>query len=220
MDGCTKRYTDPSSLRKHVKNHTRLLIGSALPRQKDLNVTARRSKKTSNTPLTLQLPKRCYSESSSYDYDPSSTSVTPLPTPNSAAYTTSSSTTHFNFDNFGEPEDDDVFVKDEVLNSMNFNEMTNCIETIHHNHHHSHHQQQQLQQQNQHYQLNAEQTNYYPMTTAEQLNTSSTNTTISPINNNETNDEFVSFECVTKLLGESHMDFIDATIQNHIQIDY
>lgn len=33
-------------------------------------------------------------------------------------------------------------------------------------------------------------------------------------------DEYVSFDCVKKLLDEQDMDYIDSTMQNHIELEY
>lgn len=177
--GCTKRYTDPSSLRKHVKNHN----------ARDQTQSRRKSSRDCSQLTLMNLPltskQRRYSESSVCTYS----SETPTPTP------TSTSQTNFVFDDvfneFEENQQDAVGSENEIINTMNFNEMSDCIVTIQNNHSEESEQQQEFK-----------------------LN--------SVIDNDEEvhGDEFVSFECVKKLLGEQNMDYIESAIQSQIGIDY
>lgn len=134
-----------------------------------------------NLPLTSK--QRRYSESSVYS------SETPTPTP------TSTSQNNFVFDDvfneFEENQQDAVGSENEIINTMNFNEMSDCIVTIQNNHSEESEQQHEFK-----------------------LN--------SVIDNDEEvhGDEFVSFECVKKLLGEQNMDYIESAIQSQIGIDY
>lgn len=175
--GCTKRYTDPSSLRKHVKNHN----------ARDQTQSRRKSSRDCSTLTLMNLPltskQRRYSESSVCTYS----SETPTPTP------TSTSQNNFVFDDVfnEENQQDAVGSENEIINTMNFNEMSDCIVTIQNNHSEESEQQQEFK-----------------------LN--------SVIDNDEEvhGDEFVSFECVKKLLGEQNMDYIESAIQSQIGIDY
>lgn len=138
-----------------------------------------------NLPLTTK--QRRYSESSVCTY----ASETPTPTP------TSTSQNNFLFDDvFDEFEESQqhaiIGSENEIVNSMNFNEMSDCIVTIQNNH-------CEVSEQQQEFKLN------------------------SVIDNDREEvhgDEFVSFECVKKLLGEQNMDYIESAIQSQIGIDY
>lgn len=52
------------------------------------------------------------------------------------------------------------------------------------------------------------------------------NTSTTPFNHQEPNlqtegvDEYVSFDCVKKLLDEQDMDYMDSTMHNHIELEY
>lgn len=64
MPGCTKRYTDPSSLRKHVKNHAlRNTVNGQLERRKSLAANGSAGKR-SNTNTNTSSGARRHSESS------------------------------------------------------------------------------------------------------------------------------------------------------------
>lgn len=262
MTGCTKRYTDPSSLRKHVKNHNpRNKMQSRRKSHKDdANTSTHCIHNNENsrhlTPLhlpeTIVGKQRCYSESSAYPYASDATLLTP--TPNTAV---TSHSNHFTFEDvfneIVEHEDGNntsptntvtdvaaVVVanaatnENEIMNTMNFNEMSDCIVTIQNAHqrqpHSSQHQQhpnsyqheelhqtQQRQQPNYQHQHAHEQ---YKFSNALGSNTSSATSTIDSGGGLCGSDEFVSFECVQKILGEQNMDFIDSSIQNQIEIDY
>lgn len=116
--GCTKRYTDPSSLRKHVKNH-------------DLKGRRKSHKETSagrKQSIESKKSRRRFSESSIL----SSTSYE-LPTP-STPITPSNQSTKFVFDDvFDDPEQNrqqplnDNSVTKSSNNAMNFDEMSNCL---------------------------------------------------------------------------------------------
>lgn len=124
MPGCAKRYTDPSSLRKHVKNHA----------LKESGQGRRKSHKDSSAKLNAVTKKarRRFSESSVY----SATSCEPATPSTPLTPSFNNNQTHFTFD-------DDVF--DEPLslpitqqqtttsfchtnnNALNFDDMSNCL---------------------------------------------------------------------------------------------
>lgn len=146
-----------------------------------------------NLPLTSK--QRRYSESSVCTYS----SETPTPTP------TSTSQNNFVFDDvfdeFEENQQDAFGKENEIINTMNFNEMSDCIVTIQNNHSEESEQQQQQQQLHPHHHQEFK------------FN--------SVIDDDEVHgDEFVSFECVKKLLGEQNMDYIESALQSQIGIDY
>ena len=107
--GCTKRYTDPSSLRKHVKNH-------------DHKGRRKSHKESTGSKLTKKTTKRrTLSESSLL------TCATKIPTTPSTPLTPHIQQTKFDFD--------DVFADDPQpyqSNVMNFDEMSNCLMLMDH----------------------------------------------------------------------------------------
>lgn len=202
-------------------------------------------------PEMIVAKQRCYSDSSAYPYASDATLLTP--TPNTAV---TSHSNHFTFEDvFNEivehedgsntsPTDtgSDVAAvvgnaatnENEIMNTMNFNEMSDCIVTIQNAHqreqHSSEHQRQHpnsYQQEELHQTQQQQQPNYQHQHAHEQyqfsnaLGSSATATsTIDSGGGLYGSDEFVSFDCVQKILGEQNMDFIDSSIQNQIEIDY
>lgn len=108
LPGCTKRYTDPSSLRKHVKNHDH-----KGRRKSHKDSSGNKSSKRSST------VRRTCSESSALTC--ATTPSTPL-------------TPHLNSHQPQQKFDfDDVFEDDQQTsknNAMNFDEMSNCLITL------------------------------------------------------------------------------------------
>lgn len=208
MPGCSKRYTDPSSLRKHVKNHS--------VRDTHHQHTAAHSsvvrRRNARAQLSLELgggggKARRFSDSSASLYAPDeAAAATPLATPCTAFTTTAEAQahTHFSFaDCFGELAAGEETSSDsnnataatttttaEVQNgSMSFHALSDCIVTIQNG---EAEVQLQQQQQQEHVGVGV--------------------------------DEYVSFECVKKLLldEQTSMDYnIDQTMQSApFDIDY
>lgn len=109
LPGCEKRYTDPSSLRKHVKNH---------------DVKGRRKSHKESTAHKLSAGskrlRRRFSESSAV----SATSCEPA-TP-STPLTPLNCSTRFDFDDVF----DDPLPEKTSSSAMNFDEMSNCLITL------------------------------------------------------------------------------------------
>lgn len=105
----------------------------------------------------------------------------------------------------------------EIINTMNFNEMSDCIVTIENNHHqeseqlHQQHIQDQQKQHlhhQQHFKLNSFVSNANNTVVDDEI--------VEDINGGD--EEFVSFECVKKLLGEQNLDYIDSAIQSQFRL--
>lgn len=118
MPGCIKRYTDPSSLRKHVKNHA--LRDSGQGRRK----SHRDGSATSLKPTKKS--RRRFSESSAVSFEPQTPATPTTPCENAK-------TEYFTFDNvFAEPQQEINKNPQENLENlyndvMNFNELSNCL---------------------------------------------------------------------------------------------
>lgn len=113
LPGCLKRYTDPSSLRKHVKNH-------------DVKGRRKSHKESTATKLSVGSKKsrRRFSESSAV----STTSYEP-PTP-STPLTPTTTSSKFDFDDvFDDPKPAGNCERTST-NAMNFDEMSNCLITL------------------------------------------------------------------------------------------
>lgn len=157
IPGCSKRYTDPSSLRKHVKNHT----------IKDQTQNRRKSTSSSSN-TTSTISRRRHSESSNYQTDEPSTP-------------TIVEEQEFSFDDvFNNILEPNNFGENKNNCTMNFNDMSDCIVTIQKN------------------QLDSSE-----FVTFDNLEES-------------IEEEFVSYDCVKKLLGVD-MDYLE---QNQIELDY
>lgn len=245
MPGCTKRYTDPSSLRKHVKNHSARdvhlqLTGHAVRRKSQRDNSRGQLSLLGLPDLADSCGKtRRYSDSSATAslYAPLSAGYSATP---GTAFTTTVAVhahTHFSFEDcFGEltgggdtssdsnayPTVDDAAVQqtpapatpqtshnschhstaaitdDDIFGTMNFHAMSDCIVTIQNNHAEPPKQQQA--------------TAAAPPPTASPLDGCGVGV-----------DEYVSFECVKKLLlDEPSMDYnIDQSLQaTQFEIDY
>lgn len=168
MPGCTKRYTDPSSLRKHVKNHTLRNANGQLIRRKSSSNVAKKTVDSNNATKT-----RRHSESSIVVQGQTAMNINDLtrklkqntykPRSNSCSETTNfpSSTVLLNNTHENEQKLLNVLTDSQTntntkakalssalpalslppspagvvsinRNSMNFNELSNCIVTIEH----------------------------------------------------------------------------------------
>lgn len=108
LPGCEKRYTDPSSLRKHVKNH-------------DVKGRRKSHKEQSGNKLSANKLRRRFSESSVA----SATSCEPA-TPSTPIITSSK----FDFDDvFDDPQPSSHCAANSP-NSLNLDEMSNCLITL------------------------------------------------------------------------------------------
>lgn len=194
MAGCTKKYTDPSSLRKHVKNHN----------SRDQTHIRRKSYKEINQ-NPIEIPstakQRRYSESSTCTY-----SSDTIATPNTVQTPTilSNQQQHFIFDDvFNDisenqnSEFESGMENDIQTNTMNFNELSDCIVTIENNHQNNRNLLQNIDD------------NSFKM-----------NSYIHTDHLHDVVDEFVSFECVKKFLNEQNLDCLDSALQNHLNVDY
>ena len=131
LQGCTKRYTDPSSLRKHVKNHGL--------RQKATH-TRRRSHKETGSNTTSRAAargkKRCHSESSVKSH------VELLSIPETVASADEDDNNYYDLMYNETFEDDEVFTgnstemnttqmtQDNNASTINMNELTCCLDKI------------------------------------------------------------------------------------------
>lgn len=155
LPGCTKRYTDPSSLRKHVKNHALRNANGHLGRRK--STTAAAAKKTTATTKT-----RRHSESSLMQTKPlGKTKIPAKPLNNAVAKPRSNSCSEMSLANTNYQDKQKInmyntttttttnlqqkqqnMLNDPQLqlattttaaanrNSMNFNELSNCLVNI------------------------------------------------------------------------------------------
>lgn len=270
VTGCTKRYTDPSSLRKHVKNHN--FRDQHQSRRKSHKDTSSHSltlanlaklAKTTQPDLIPSLSKpRRFSESSAYTYASYASAATTPCDPTTPATAGPHSTMHFTFDEvfneMAEHPDHDVSDDDNngpsltfqpspssdgLLNTMNFHAMSDCIVTIQ-NHGNptqtavsinsaTHENQQTLQNcmtNSQHhsghddvdqFQFNNSLIAISPSSLPLHQTTSSI-----PLNQQQCVqpvgvDEYVSFDCVKKLLDDQDMDYMDSTMHaQHIELEY
>lgn len=121
LPGCIKRYTDPSSLRKHVKNHA--LRDSGQGRRKSHRAASVTSK-------GIKKSRRRFSESSAY-------SSVVSQEPNTPATPLTPHIEYFSFDNvFADPIDSqkphqsETYVKLYDDDVMNFNEWSTCLSTM------------------------------------------------------------------------------------------
>lgn len=170
MPGCTKRYTDPSSLRKHVKNHS-VTRNKRKPRKDEL----------------LLLPMSQNSALSNFDdinFD-LETHNHYVPQETHSFITTTAFNNSIDHNDLNKLSSS-VYNK----NAMNLMEISKCILG--------------MENEDQNYSFNLEKT------TANKLSTCDT----------DDGDEFVSIENIKKYLGERNMDYIDVTLQNHLNTDY
>lgn len=176
MAGCSKKYTDPSSLRKHVKNHA----------VKD----QQHCKKKGRDAQTIKLN----------NLSESVRTAVPLHTYNHFA--------PINDDKPSSPEDNN-FIFDEMFmdikkenfdeqnanNTMNLHEMSKCIVTIQDDNTFSY--------------------NFEPDDDKNTFNTDN----LDGLHFDQA-DEYVSIECIKKLLGEENVDYIGTTLQSHLNEEY
>lgn len=167
MPGCTKRYTDPSSLRKHVKNHS-------VPR----------NKKKSRTDDILIQPKM--SQSLSVPLTPG---MSEKYTPFEPADVIAKSVQNDFMDHI---ESNKMYPGVCGKNTMNLVEMSKCILSMENEEHD--------------YSFNLEKipANKFSNCDIDLMN----------------GEEFVSIENIKKYLGEQNMDYIDVTLQKHLNTDY
>lgn len=157
VPGCSKRYTDPSSLRKHVKNHS----------------IAKNKKKSRK------------SVSSSYS---SSNSSLPLNSDlNDFNNVKSEKSEHYDSSNLIEYHN--------IIECSDFTERNNLSAAIER-------------------QLPVVQTKNESRDHYLDINE------ICQIDRTVYDEEFVSIENIKKYLGEQNMDYIDVTLQNHLNTDY
>jgi hypothetical protein len=238
IEGCCKRYTDPSSLRKHVKNHSLVLNGQGRRKSHKDSSTHKPNKSEPKS-------KRRHSESavSTIVEVEKSSSIEPL-TPNILPY---HDTNIFNFD------DDDVFEDPSTTTSMNFNDMTDCLTHLQvsndTSYYHQQHQEQQTIANNHHYhyantelqhstfdgiqskcyynstdQINGNHNNYYfnevnfdaPTVTVATLQPPPVTATPIPASDSE----YVSYDYYVKKLLCDNMDYSHIEQSNQFEIDY
>lgn len=221
MPGCSKRYTDPSSLRKHVKNHsvrdTHAHHHHHNQQQNASTSVAVRRRNARAQQLSLELPTanktRRFSDSAACSLYATDDVCTPLATP-CTAFTTSTTTnageahTHFSFaDCFGElaaaateagdASSDSNAAVGAAEGSMSFHALSDCIVTIQNSN-----ADLLLQQQQQQHEVHDDVAGGVGV------------------------DEYVSFECVKKLLlDETAATTMDYNCDPHMQsapfdIDY
>lgn len=167
MPGCTKRYTDPSSLRKHVKNH-------AVPRNK-------RKSRTDDTLIQSKMPQSLSG--------PLTPGISEKYTPFEPAGVISGSV---HDDSIDHVEWNKTYTAVCGKNTMNLMEMSKCILS--------------MENEDRDYAFNLEK-----MPAIKFFNCD-----VDLING----DEFVSIENIKRYLGEQNMDYIDVTLQKHLNTDY
>lgn len=200
IPGCIKRYTDPSSLRKHVKNHS--VKDQLIARRKSTSTAPQSSKSTSTTSTSSvsTASKRRYSESSSIISNQEVSSIS-TPTPSNDSFMLD--------DVFNDIIDTKVTNANSCIDqrcTMDFNEMSNCIVTIQ---------------------------NDQSVNSTEGMAAMTTTTNDLKSNNcgNQDgyqfgdnldfgDDEYISFECVRKILGDQNLEYIDSALQSQFDIDY
>lgn len=110
-----------------------------------------------------------------------------------------------------------VVHENEIINTMNFNEMSDCIVTIENNHNQESEQQHQQHIQNQQKQHLLHHQHFKLNSFVNNANTVVGDEIVEDINGGG-DEEFVSFECVKKLLGEQNLDYIDSAIQSQFRL--
>lgn len=185
MAGCTKKYTDPSSLRKHVKNH-------AVKDQMQPKKKARESHAASNRTEVnnLSMKSKITAPTPNYVYNNLTTPIETKPL--------SPESNTFLFDDiFDDIKKDNVASRvedDSVNNTMNLQEMSKCIITL-------------------------DDDNSFMYNFESTVDKDSLCSDFNDINFDQ-NDEYVSIECIKKILGEQNVDFIGSTLQTHLTEEY
>lgn len=190
MAGCTKKYTDPSSLRKHVKNHT------VRDHQQPTKKRAREP-----VPISASAPNSGNNDMNNLSRTVQATTPSTIDVYNDLAI-------HIEVEPPLSPEDNN-FIFDEMFydfkkdgrssqlieeqssgNAMNLQEMSKCIVTIQDDNTFSY--------------------NFEPTTDDNHFEDLSF----------EQQDEFVSIESIKKYLGEQNVDYIGSTLQSHLNDEY
>lgn len=182
VPGCTKKYTDPSSLRKHVKNHAVKDQLQSKKKSRESTLSAPTSlnnfAKTEETPTCLSI----------YNNFATQNVEEPL-SPEDNTYI---------FDEMFEQIKEEclpVHVDDDTANStLDLLEMSKCIVTIQDDNTFSY--------------------NFEPENDSQSFANDSIETNL------EHSDEYVSIECIKKLLGEQNMDYIGSALQSHLNEEY
>lgn len=193
--GCTKKYTDPSSLRKHVKNHT--VRDHQQPSKRKSRELVNVANTTSNSNISSIISIR-------NDLNQSNGTLTVTTPPTMSFYNDLS--VHVEVEQPQSPEDnnfmfDDMFhdFKKEIhpsqliedqSNTMNLQEMSKCIVTIQDDHTFAYN-----------FENESDDNNYDDFQFEHQ-------------------DEFVSIESIKKYLGEHDVDYIGSTLQTHLNNEY
>lgn len=199
---CVKRYTDPSSLRKHVKNHT--IKDQLNARRKSTTSTTNQIMKPKNVGTGNKRRTQSSSESTSsaHNTPPTGNSIfeevfndTIEPPPITIQH---HSVNHHHHQLHQQATGGDHNLFDDQTSLMNFNELSNCIVTIQNDN-----------------------DNFQNTSLSSTNSSSSTNQTVyNFLQENINDDEFISYECVKKILNDPNIDYsIESAIQNQFDLE-